>query len=207
MPSFTGSMPTHSRCSTAPRLTSLSPTWIAPLAFTRRISKCSGLGIADVLGIRAGARAIARCWRLHVERFVRADLVVLVSPAAESEALRLPIAGRRRSRVGLERAVHPFVPPVLLGVAHLDALRENAQLNPPHAEAREPRDRSRGERRSVVAPHAQRQSVLAKRRFEHAFGRVVHRAFKRHATQQEAAVRVRKRQRVGSSADSRGTCP
>ena len=56
-----------------------------------------------------------------------------------------------------------FVRPVLLRRRGVNALVLNAEPHPPDVEGREPAERLGHEGRAVVAPHGQRQPVLAKR--------------------------------------------
>ncbi len=113
-----------------------------------------------------GELPVHRRRRLHGQRLVRTLFVVLAAEPVEGPLLGPPVGRRRRRRRFLQRAVHPFMSSVLLRVAGLDALRHDAQLDPPHRQPRQPGHRARGERRPVVGAHHLRHPVLAKRRFE-----------------------------------------
>src|SRR4249920_419895 len=98
---------------------------------------------------------------LEGQRFVRSLLVVLAPEAIEGVLLRAPVGGWRTGSLLLQGAVHAFVPPVLLGMAGLNAFRPNAQLQPPHRQARQSAQRARCEGRAVVATNGLRHAVLA----------------------------------------------
>src|SRR5437016_3742571 len=84
--------------------------------------------MAGVLGVRQAARVRARrrvpdgSRRLLAECFMRPLVVVLSAEALEAALLAAAGAGGRPGRLGLQRAVHALVGPVLLGMAWRDAL-------------------------------------------------------------------------------------
>jgi hypothetical protein len=97
---------------------------------------------------------------------VRTILIVVVTKAIEGALLVGHRGVRRRGGVLFERAMHALVTAVLLRLPGLDALGQNAQLNPPHAEPRETPDGFGGEGRAVVATNPHRQPELAKGQLE-----------------------------------------
>ena len=96
----------------------------------------------------------------------------------------------------LQRAMHPLVPPVLLRMSRFDPLRHNPQLDPPHRQPRQTRQRRRCKRRPVVGPDRFRHSILAKGRFEDRLHPRRVRLLHRLAAQQIPAVRIRDGQRI-----------
>jgi hypothetical protein len=66
--------------------------------------------------------------RVAVERLVRALLVELLLERPEAPLLPLGRLRRRLRRFGLERAVQPLVPAVLLRVRRLDELGRDPEL-------------------------------------------------------------------------------
>src|SRR5690242_565740 len=92
--------------------------------------------------------------------------------------------------------MHAFVTPVLLRLARLDSLRRDAKLDPPDRKPREASDRARGERAAIVRAHAQRQTVLTKRRFERALYGLEPFPIHRFASKQVATEAVGNRERV-----------
>src|SRR5207249_382042 len=83
--------------------------------------------MAGVLGVRQAARVRARrrvpdgSRRLLAECFMRPLVVVLSAEALEAALLAAAGAGGRPGRLGLQRAVHALVGPVLLGMTWRDA--------------------------------------------------------------------------------------
>src|SRR5579872_2926509 len=92
--------------------------------------------------------------------------VVVMTKAIEGTLLVGERGGCWMCRLLAERAVHALMAAVLLGLSGLDALRDDSQLDPPHAQARETADRFARERRPVVAADAWWQTELAKRQLE-----------------------------------------
>src|SRR5438552_8607253 len=97
----------------------------------------------------------------------------------------------------VERAVEALVATVLTGSAGVDALRGDAQLDPPHRQLRQPTGANAGERRAIVGAQVQRQAVLTKRCVEDwphipRLDPVVQRL----TAQQETAVRIGDGQRI-----------
>src|SRR5256884_9493679 len=76
--------------------------------------------------------------------------VVAIAKPIEAPLLRGEGAPRWARGLGLERLVHPLVPPVLLRMRGLDELRMNAEADPPHGEGREAAQGPRGKRRAVI---------------------------------------------------------
>src|ERR1700730_18458566 len=92
--------------------------------------------------------------------------------------------------------MHAFVSAILLRMAGGDAFRHDAQLDPPHRQARQPGQRSRSKRRAVIRADGCGHAVLAKSRFKYGLhsGRVG--LLYALAAQQVSAVRVGDGQRI-----------
>src|SRR3989441_12104583 len=82
--------------------------------------------------VRTRRRGIAALGRRVVERFVGPLGIVALAEAIEAALLRRQVRLRRAGRRGLQRFVHPLVPPILLRVCRLDQLGPNAEPDPPH---------------------------------------------------------------------------
>ena len=76
---------------------------------------------------------------------MRAQLVELAAPLVEAVLLSAPRRAGGPRAVGLERAVHAFMPAVLLGGGGLDQVGQDAEAHPPDREGREPAERLGGE--------------------------------------------------------------
>src|SRR5688572_2629726 len=88
-------------------------------------------------------------------------LVERAAPAIEARLLRRCGRARGLRGLGLEGAMHALVGAVLLGRAARNALRANAEADPPHAERREAAERPGGaEGHPVVGANHARQAVL-----------------------------------------------
>ena len=95
---------------------------------------------------RPGRRPVDGGGRALPEGFVGAIEVIIVAEGRHATLL-LPIGGgRRRGDVLLHGPVHALVPAVLLGMAGLDALRPNAELQEPHRQSRQAAGAGAGDR-------------------------------------------------------------
>src|SRR2546426_2269369 len=74
-------------------------------------------------------RGVVRCRGLLVERLVRPLVVELLAKDVEAPLLSDQAAGGRPRRLCLQRAMHPFMPPVLCWSTGLDQLRQDAQTD------------------------------------------------------------------------------
>src|SRR5262249_60174843 len=74
------------------------------------------------VGHRPRRGRVTRGWGLLVERLVRALVIELLAKDVELALLRRKTPGRRPSRLGLQRAMHPFMAPVLRRPARLNQL-------------------------------------------------------------------------------------
>ena len=111
------------------------------------------------------------------QSFVGSHLVVLVAEAVEAHLL-LTAGGRWRvCRNGLQHAGDALVLPVLLSIAALDPLQDDAQYQPPRRQLAQAVGPGLSGRTAVVATQALGQAV-------------------RRPSQRVAAVRVHDRQRV-----------
>src|SRR6266849_1973006 len=93
---------------------------------------------------------------------MRPFVIELVTEVIEALLLMGQGGGRRIRGFGLERLVHPLMAAVLLGLARLDALRPDAQLDPPDPEPAKPARTERGEGGAIIGADRARQAVLAK---------------------------------------------
>lgn len=91
---------------------------------------------AWLLGHHASRRLVVLRWRRLSECFVGSLVVVVAAKVIEGALLIVHRRARRRRRVLLERLVHALVAPVLLRFSGLDSLRNDAELDPPHAQTR-----------------------------------------------------------------------
>jgi transposase len=89
--------------------------------------------------------------RVHVQRLVRPLLVELLPEVVELALLRPATARWRARRLGLERAVHALVTPVLLRLARLDELGQHPKAHPPGRELRQARQGVGREGHSVLS--------------------------------------------------------
>lgn len=128
--------------------------------------------------------------RVLVESFMWSLLVELDSEGVEATLLRRQVGGRRSRRLGLERAVHTLVAPVLLRFSGLDELGQDAQAHPPRRQARQPCEADRCKGWAVVGADSLRQPKLPEDTSEHRLG-ILHRCGGQSLTaEQEAAVSV-----------------
>src|SRR5271166_4481887 len=102
-----------------------------------RLHRFGVLGRAKAVGHGPRRRMVTGRGSLLPERLVGAHVVVDASEAIE-DTLLLEQGGLRWGRgLGLERAVHSLVTAVLLRLPRLDALGEDAELDPPDAQRAE----------------------------------------------------------------------
>ena len=86
-------------------------------------------------------------------------VVEVLAEAVEADLLPARTRGRRFGRLGLQGPMHALVPPVLLGLARLDALQRDAGLDPADRQTRQSARARSGERCPVVRADGQRQAV------------------------------------------------
>ena len=129
--------------------------------------------VAGVLGVRQPARVRARRGvpdgrrRLLAERFVGPLVIVLRAEALKAALLAAARAGGRPGRLGLQRAVHPFVGAVLFRMTRLDALLGDPEADPPDVHRAQAMDAGRAEGRAVVRSDGARQADVAEEPVEH----------------------------------------
>ena len=114
----------------------------------------------------SAAGAIQLGWHLHLQRFVRPVLVILLDPALGSSSLPTPSVRRRIGRLSLHHAMKLLVPGVVFGVASPAKLHRNVLLDPPRAQTRQPQRPLRTERAAIVHSNPSRQPALAKQASE-----------------------------------------
>jgi hypothetical protein len=107
------------------------------------------------------------CGACEARRAAGPDRVVLRLKDLEALLLGPPGGRRGAGRRPLERPVHPFVPAVLLRMSRIDQFRVNPQLDPPHAQLRQPSEGLGGERDAVVGPENLGQAVFLKESPKH----------------------------------------
>src|SRR5450432_1470597 len=123
-----------------------------------------------------------------------------MSEAIVNSLLRDGLVLRRVRGLRLERAVHPFVTPVLLGMAWLRALGRDSELDPPDAQGGQTADPRRRERHAVVAADVLGKPELSEHALEHLACRPFLRARQRVACQQVPRLEIADGQRVASRA-------
>ena len=109
-------------------------------------------------GHRPRRRGVHVQRRAHVERLMWTLVVVAPSESVECGLLRAYGRSRRFRGFVLQCPVEAFVPPVLLRMPGLNEDWLDTQTQQPNAEAREPAQPTRPERRTVVAEHRTRQA-------------------------------------------------
>src|SRR5438876_5455700 len=111
---------------------------------------------------RPRRRAITRRRRLLIEGLVRPLVVELRAKDIEAPLLSGEAARGWPGRLRLQRAMHPFMPAILIRATGLDELRQDSEADPPRRELRQARQRGGGERHAVVAANPPRQPILVK---------------------------------------------
>src|SRR5215216_5154786 len=129
------------------------------------------------------------------QRFVRAFLVVMPPERIETRLLRPGIRRRRPRGLLLQRAMHPFVPAVLLRRGRSDEARFNPELEPPSRQPGQTAGPPRPKRRPVIATNRTRQPISPERRLKHRLHAVNRRTGNPHLDQ-KTAVAIRNRQRI-----------
>src|SRR5713226_10018126 len=71
-------------------------------------------------------------WRAHSQRFVRTHLIVFLAKTVQRALLLAPAGRWRLGHLLFQRAMHAFVSAILLRMPCCDALRHDAQLDPPY---------------------------------------------------------------------------
>jgi hypothetical protein len=118
-------------------------------------------------GHRARGRPVDGGWRPDVERLVGALFVVFATAAIAARLLSALMTCRWPGGVGLERAGHALVGPVLPGSSRGEALMADTERNPPHRE---------------LAQAAEGRGVYIRRYLERTYGRGRWRKMKAIAT-------------------------
>src|SRR5712671_2369156 len=117
-----------------------------------RQTRRQGSRRASIVGTRRGLP----------EGLVGPIVVVFAAKAAKPALLREGGARRRASRFRFEHGVELLMRAVLFRVARQNAFGANAQLQPPHGEARQPAQAGAGEGGAIIAAQAEGQAVLRK---------------------------------------------
>jgi hypothetical protein len=177
---------------------------VAPFPFN--LARAANFAFLPVIRITAGRgqafRVVARGGLINFRRcplskgLLWALLVVLALERIESLLLLAQVGPGRLRGGGLERAVHPFVPSVLLRTARLDALQVKAEPHPPHGQLTQTAQGDAGKGRPVVGADGPRRAVLPERRDKRRLHRPKPgRSIQALAAQQVPAVAVADRQR------------
>ena len=105
-------------------------------------------------------------WHGLAQCFMRALLIELAAKMIEALLLCERVSGWRFGGLSLERLVHSFMPSVLLGLGRCDALGCDAELEPPHRQAAQPRHPHRSERCAIVGTYHARQAKFTEQPLE-----------------------------------------
>src|SRR6266581_2647748 len=119
---------------------------------------------------RPRRRAVTRRRRLLVDRLMGPLVIELRAEDVEAALLRRETARGRPGRLRFQRAMHPFMPAVLIRAPGLDELRQDPEADPPRRELRQARQRGGGERHAVVAANPPRQPILMEQPREDGLG-------------------------------------
>src|SRR6266508_3325506 len=103
---------------------------------------------------------------------MRPFVVVLIAEPIESPLLRPAMGAPRPRRLPLQLPMHPLVPSVLLRMPHLDLLRPDPQLDPPHRQPAQPSRPDVGEGLAVVGTNDSGKAVLTKGGLENRPGQI-----------------------------------
>ncbi len=117
-------------------------------------------------GIGARRRAVARAGCGAAQVLVRPHVVVLDAEVIKRPLLAAEGRAGRADRFAFEGAMHALVRPILLRLPREDALRLDAQPDPPDTQGRESVQACRGEGDAVVGANGTREAVLAEEALE-----------------------------------------
>jgi hypothetical protein len=131
---------------------------------------------------------------------VRTDGVVEAAEAVEALLLSSQVGGRWHGGSLAQGTVHAFVPAVLIGLAGLDELGADAELDPADGELREAADGSGCERRPVVGPDPVGQAERSEQVLEAGGGGFEIEAGQGAAVQEIAGVSILDGERVAVTA-------
>ena len=144
-------MPTNS-----PTRASLTKTsWALPLdlpigAYPSHLSPGRVLGVLDSWGVRPRRRHIQGDRRHLAQGLMRSQGVIDRTEGIISLLLGRGIGGGRLHGLLFEGAVQPFMPAVLLRMAWVNPLGQDAQLDPPRRQGGQTSSAHRGEGRPIV---------------------------------------------------------
>jgi hypothetical protein len=120
------------------------------------------LDVSKTLGIRLGRGSIKSSRRHLSESLMRPMVVVDSAKIIAPVLLSLRISSRRSHGILFQSTMKPLMSTVLLGMTGVNALRHDAQLDPPHGQRRQSAGSYRGKGRAIVGADGQRQTVLLK---------------------------------------------
>ena len=136
----------------------------------RRLGRIVRLG--ESLGHRARRGLIDAGRSALAERFMGPLFIIVAGETGETALLCRQIGFGWLHRLQ-KRAMKPFVPAILLGMARIDPLVTDAQVDLPGRQRRQSGNAGRGEGRAVVGADRLRQAVFPKSPFEQRLGFVV----------------------------------
>ena len=152
-------------------------------------------GVVDPSGHRPSRRAPAFGGRRLVQRLARTLLVEVPAKGVETILLFAGGLRRRPRRLRLQRAVHAFMPPVVLRRGGATETRLDAELEQPYRQARESARADRTERRPIVGAQRQGKAELPEKTIKARLDLFVGRPHDLDAEQIAARI-VRQRQRI-----------
>ena len=150
-------------------------------------------------GPGARGRRVEAAGRLLPERFVGPDVVLPMAKRVKPSLLARQVARGGPRRFGFERSMHTLVRAVLIGRGRGDEHGGDPQPNPPDREARQPSERGRGERLTVVRADRLRQPVPPEQLAKSAGGAAGRRGTQALTTQHEATEGIADRQRIAQA--------
>src|SRR5688572_2900991 len=153
-------------------------------------------GLRQSRGQRAWRGSESRGRRGVRQRFVGALLVELRAEGIEAFLLPDQVPLGRTRCLRFKRTVHPFVAAVLLRLPGGDPLVLDSELDPRHAQPREPAQRRRSERRTVIRADRHGQAMLREQLGEDRGRSDLGRRGQRVARHQVSRVRIRNGERV-----------
>ncbi len=165
----------------------------ADSAIATNIANLEAIGIderGNLVGHLAWGRRVAGGRSLLIEGFVRTLVIELITEGIELALLCGQAARGRPGGFGFEGTVHALMASVLLGLAGLDELREDAKTNPPCRERRETGERVGGEGNAVVSADPDGEAEFLEEAGEDRFSAKNSRGMECLAAEQETTVAI-----------------
>src|ERR1043166_5574420 len=155
--------------------------------------------------IRPWRRIINSGWSFSVERLMRPLDIVLFLEAIKMALLSWVVWLRRN--IKFQGSMHPFMAPILAGLAGLNPFRADTQLNPPLGQLTETSESQRGKGSTVVCANGLRQAIAAKCPLNPGPYRGVTGVFQSAAQQQITGEVVRERERITAAVIAQSKVP